>query len=211
MKERLFDFVKFRVIKTAFDATKEFPVSDEVFDLVITDPPWFWSDKFPGGFGLFRSEGFVGYKTTLDFRKTFREIYRVLKPNCHFYCWVTNQHLPILFEQIKEVPFKYLQLITWVKNTFGLGYTYRGKTEHVALFVKKPYKRRIKSKNLPNVFYAKNPFRSVKPLEILKIFVEESSDPGDFVFDPFAGSGIIKETCEDRKFWINDIKYKEEE
>ncbi len=195
--------------KTNFDARKVFPICDHSVDLIITDPPWSWDDKYPGGFSTKRKDNRLGYLTLSEEELLFalKECYRVLKEGSFFFCWVTNQHLPILFRLVEKTPFKYKQIITWVKNTMGLGYTFRNKTEHCILFITYPYKRKIKVNNLPNVFFAKNPRYTQKPIELSKIFIEQGSNTGDLVFDPFAGSGNIIHTGLDRNFWINDIKY----
>lgn len=61
---------------------------------------------------------------------------------CHLYLWVTNNFLQDGFKVIEALGFKYITMITWMKERQGLGQYYRGLTEH-CLFARKgmlPYK-----------------------------------------------------------------------
>ena len=50
---------------------------------------------------------------------------------CHLYLWTTNNRLPSALECLKEWGFRYITLITWLKEgNIGLGQYFRGVTEH---------------------------------------------------------------------------------
>jgi N6-adenosine-specific RNA methylase IME4 len=61
---------------------------------------------------------------------------------CHLYLWTTNNFLPDALEVMEHWGFEYKTMITWVKDSFGLGQYFRGKTEHVLFGVRgsQPYK-----------------------------------------------------------------------
>lgn len=40
---------------------------------------------------------------------------------CHLYMWTTNNHLPDALECVKAWGFQYVTLITWCKDSMGLG------------------------------------------------------------------------------------------
>lgn len=50
---------------------------------------------------------------------------------CHLYLWTTNNFLPDALEVVKAWGFRYVTMITWLKDSEpGLGQYYRGLTEH---------------------------------------------------------------------------------
>ncbi len=62
--------------------------------------------------------------------------------NCYLYLWVTNNFLQAGLECIESWGFRYITMITWVKDRIGLGQYHRGQTEHCLFAVKGnlPYK-----------------------------------------------------------------------
>lgn len=61
---------------------------------------------------------------------------------CHLYLWVTNNHLHDGIHVMEAWGFRYITIITWMKDRMGLGQYYRGLTEHCLFGVKgkTPYK-----------------------------------------------------------------------
>lgn len=52
-------------------------------------------------------------------------------PDAHLYLWVTNNFLPAGLQVMAAWGFRYVTMVTWVKEgNAGLGQYYRGKTEH---------------------------------------------------------------------------------
>jgi len=188
---------------------RKLPFENDSIDLIITDPPW--------PFYLRLSSNSKAVKTTdftllswEDLEICFCEMYRVLKKSCHCYVFAPNILLQHVFDLIKKSNFKYWQLLIWIKNTFGLGHTYRNKSECI-LFLSKERRKPIKSKNVSNVFYVKNEGKAVKPSELYKIFIEQSAVDGDIVLDPFAGSAPLeklKDEFPNIKLISGDIAYK---
>lgn len=62
--------------------------------------------------------------------------------NAHLYLWVTNNHLRDGFKVIEAWGFRYVTMITWAKDRFGIGQYFRGQTEHCMFAVRGvlPYK-----------------------------------------------------------------------
>jgi len=52
----------------------------------------------------------------------------------------------------------------------------------------------------------KSPHPSAKPLELLRWLVRTYSNPGDLIFDPFAGSARLAEACEQEKRYFLGIE-----
>lgn len=62
---------------------------------------------------------------------------------CHLYLWVTNNFLEAGLRVVKAWGFEYITIITWQKDSQGLGQYFRGMTEHCIFAVTKkrlPYK-----------------------------------------------------------------------
>lgn len=51
-------------------------------------------------------------------------------PDAHCYMWVTNNYVEDGLRVLKHRRFRYVTMVTWVKDKIGLGQYYRGKTEH---------------------------------------------------------------------------------
>lgn len=50
--------------------------------------------------------------------------------DAHVYAWATNNYLPAAFECLQAAGFRYVTMVTWVKDKAGLGQYFRGRTEH---------------------------------------------------------------------------------
>ena len=66
-------------------------------------------------------------------------------PDCHLYCWVTNNHLKDGLWLVKALGFRYITLLTWAKDRFGLGQYFRGQTEHMIFAVKGRLSSQVKN------------------------------------------------------------------
>lgn len=51
-------------------------------------------------------------------------------PNAHLYMWATNNYMEDAFVVMRDRGFRFVTMVTWVKDKIGLGQYYRGKTEH---------------------------------------------------------------------------------
>lgn len=89
---------------------------------------------------------------------------------CHLYLWVTNPKLPFAFAMLNDWGFEYKTTLTWVKTKAdgsphggGMGWFYRGATEHV-LFAVKGNKGIPSALRKPNVVLAPPTGHSAKPV-----------------------------------------------
>ena len=149
------------------------------------------------------------YITSLIF-----EINRVLLSSGHLFLWVDKFHL---CEGIKhwlvDTSLNIVDLITWNKMTFGMGYRSRRCSEYLLVLQKEP----IKAKN----HWTKHNIRDVwdekiitrihphqKPLLLQNALIEATTQVGDFVLDPCAGSFSVLKSCQflERNFIGCDLK-----
>lgn len=176
---------------------------DNSVDLVLADPPYGidFKSNMRKKTTLATTAGIANDgKNNGDFLATvLNEIYRVMKPGTHLY-WFTRwdkvpEQMPML-----ERHFIVKNSLIWQKNSHGMGDlkgAYAPQYENI-LFAQKG-RRHL------NVVDGKQrhsdilPFNKVgpnqlihshqKPLELLEFLIRKSSDPGDVVLVPFAGSG----------------------
>ncbi len=109
---------------------------------IVADPPWRYRTASgittrTRGDGTFAPEAEQNYPTM-----TFDDVAALpvkdwAADGCHLYLWVTN---PMLFGAAGIVEgwgFRYITLLTWRKlGTLGMGYYFRGDTEHVIFAVR---------------------------------------------------------------------------
>lgn len=178
-------------------------IPDESVDLVLSDPPYgiaFRSNHRTKS--NLKSTGGIyndGSDNTEFLSEVVSELNRVLKNNRHFY-WFTRWDRIHLQLPILEKYFKPKNAIIWKKNNWSMGDlqgAYAGQYE-VILFAQKG--RRILNevdgrKRHPDIFnYDRVPSSRLrhsheKPEELIEFLMRKSSDEGEVVLDPFAGSG----------------------
>lgn len=155
------------------------------YDVLVVDPPWSYG-KSVAERTLSRNVGTRHYQTIGQNgdgeinRKTGAGVENIIQSfpmaqfaaeNAHLYLWTTNPKLPFAFKVMQEWGFTYKTTITWIKTRKdggiignGMGWFYRGATEHVLFGVKG--RRPIPSGfRKPNVILAKRGKHSEKPQE----------------------------------------------
>lgn len=142
------------------------------------------------------------------FEELFTEVYRVLKKNAHFY-FMCDQETMFHAKPVGEsVGFKFWKPIVWDKVSMGMGYHYRARYEFVLFFEKG--KRKLNNLGIPDVLSVKRVYKGYpteKPVDLMRILVEQSTLPGEVVADSFFGSGssLIAAIELGRKALGNDI------
>jgi site-specific DNA-methyltransferase (adenine-specific) len=126
------------------------------------------------------------------FTELFTECYRVLAPNRHLYAWCDDETSDYMKVAGAAAGFKVWKRLVWDKQMIGMGYHYRARYEFI-VFMEKG-KRRLKNLGTPDVLTAKrikgkDAYPAEKPVSINTTLTEQSTEPGEVVCDPFAGSG----------------------
>ena len=149
------------------------PFPDKKYNIVYADPPWQYKESW--------GNGQVGYDTMTNDDICKLPVRNILADQAHLYLWVTNPFLAEGLEICKEWGFEYKTLITWVKTysngkpEMGMGYYFRGCTEHIIFGVKG--KMKCKNKTTKNMFQAVNSSRhSEKPHQVREMIVNSSGD-----------------------------------
>lgn len=173
-------------------------------DLIVSDPPY---RTVPGGnttkknatsgilSGKSRSatSGKIFKENDISFSSWLPEIYRVLKQNTHCYIFINGRNLVELGTEAKKAGFVFQNLLVWNKGNVTPNRYYMQKCEFILML------RKGKAKNINNLgtsnllefpnIIGKKKHPTEKPVELLKVLIENSTVPGEIVFDPFMGCG----------------------
>lgn len=142
----------------------------------------------------------------IEFEKWLPGIYKVLKPNSHCYIMVNSRNLSKLQQAAEDVGFKFQNLLVWDKGNVTPNRYYMQGCEYI-LMLRKGKAKNINNMGTSNVLrvpniIGKKVHPTEKPVDLMKILIENSSNEGDLVLDPFMGSGSTGVACinTNRKF-----------
>lgn len=144
------------------------------YKTIYADPPW---NEQGGGKIKRGADRHYSLMKTKEIIKMKDFINDITEENAHLYLWVTNNFMQDGLNVMKEWGFRYVTMITWAKDRFGLGQYFRGQTEHCLFGVKGrlPYKiingKRQQATTLIN---AKREKHSKKPREMYE-YIEKVS------------------------------------
>ena len=147
-------------------------------------------------------------------RKFVMGIDRVLKPSGHLFLWVDKFHLCEGFHRwLKGSDLMVVDMVTWDKGTFGMGYRTRRCVEYCVILQKEP--RRAKGvwtdHGIPDILREKVSRKDhphTKPVERLQgRLLSAVTEKGDVVIDPAAGSFSVMDSAlkYDRTFFGCDL------
>ena len=190
-------------------------LSAESVDLVITDPAYESLEKHRAVGTTTRlkhskasSNDWFNIFPNARFGELFAEVYRVLKPDTHFYLLCDAETMFVAKPEAEKAGFKFWKPLGWDKRTIGMGYHYRARYELILFFEKG--KRRLSDLGVADIIEVpriRGGYPAEKPVEIAEVLIRQSSEPGGVVADPFMGSGSvgIAATKLGRRFLGNDL------
>lgn len=103
------------------------PPRAKQYQVLYPDAPW---PENGGGKTKRGANRHYGTMKVRDIIKHFQLFGSWAADDAHIYAWATNNYMPAALECIAAAGFRYVSMITWVKDTKGLGQYYRGRTEH---------------------------------------------------------------------------------
>lgn len=196
-------------------------VSDDVLKLLcgqfpntmITDPPYgvkldmSWRDKAKGGNN---NKNVVKNDDRADWYDTY-----VLFPGSVAYVWHASAFTDVVMSNLRDAGFDVKQQIIWRKSHFVLGRSnYHWQHEPCWYAVKRGAKSNWKGDRkqttvwdceAPNAANASGSKEdntehpTQKPVELFAKAILHHTNPGEYVYDPFAGSGTLMVACEKTK------------
>ena len=174
-------------------------------DLIVTDPPYRTiTGGDSNGKNSVRPKGMLRgnrklfqHQNNILPKDWMPELYRVLKDGCHCYIFTNALNLKDMLITAEDCGFKLHNLLVWEKNNCTPSQYYMKNCEYI-LFLRKG-----KAKWINNIGDSKtvHQFNNIignkvhpteKPIDLISFYIENSSNEGDIVFEPFAGSGA---TC----------------
>ena len=187
-------------------------LKDESIDLIVTDPPYPTTKR--GGTG---NSGGMCKKKEFSDGKVFKyndikpieyipEFYRILKDGSHCYIMTNHVNLQEILNTATECGFHFIKSLIWNKGNKIMGQAYMSQFEYILFFRKGKFKKINKCGtadilNVPNKKTkgedGKNIHDTEKPVELMKILIENSSKEGELVLDPFAGVGTVGVACKE--------------
>ena len=186
---------------------------DESIDLICTDPPYKVTPCGPsrartmGGYWSKEKarEGKIFDNNDIDIEEYLPEFYRILKADAHCYIMCNNYNLPHFFEVIGKSDFHFVKLLVWDKQSKICGRYYMGQVEHIFMLRKgkdKPINDCSRSDLLSFSNFNRekdkegnNLHDSMKPIPLMQCLIENSTQEGELVLDPFMGSGTTAIAC----------------
>ena len=187
-------------------------LEDESVDLIVTDPPYKVTSRGNAG----SSGGMMQTKLSMQ-GKIFKhndikpieyipEFYRLLKDGSHCYIMTNHINLQEMLNTATECGFHFIKSLIWNKGNKIMGQFYMSQFEYILFFRKGKGKKINKCGtadilNVPNKKTkgkdGKNIHDTEKPVELMKILIENSSQEGELVLDPFIGVGAVGIACKE--------------
>lgn len=180
-------------------------IQDNSIDLVVTDCPYHivsggsTNKAVPIGEytnikgHTYVSQGKVFEHNDIEFKDWLPEVYRILRPETHCYVMINPRNLKDLWQCAEEAGFIFQQLIVWDKGNAIPNKWYLNCYELI-LMLRKGKAKKINKMGCKNILRIPNIMRvkqhpTEKPVDLMKLLVENSTNEGEIVMDPFMGVG----------------------
>jgi site-specific DNA-methyltransferase (adenine-specific) len=170
------------------DATRVLPqLPKHSVDLIVTDPPY--GDNTCYGPKKVR---IAGNEHPLASLSVMSLAYRVLKRDSAAYVFCSIRHLDFMRAFFSRYTrFRLRDIVIWDKLSMRIAPGFRKQYECILVLEKgRPCYRDPKMRNLIGIRRVRDSRHPhVKPVELIKLLINHSSDAGDVVLDPFVGTG----------------------
>lgn len=201
-------------------------MENESIDLIVTDPPYKVTARRSAGNsgGMLQKEinkkGKVFNCNDIDVTKYAGEFFRLLKDGSHCYVMTNHINLISMLNTFTEVGFHFIKSLVWDKVNKIMGQYYMSQFEYI-LFFRKGKGVKINNCGTSDILSFPNKkskdetghnlHDTEKPVELMKVLIENSSAVGDIILEPFAGIGatcIAAKECGRRYIGVElDKKY----
>lgn len=173
-------------------------------DLIVTDPPYKVTTR--GGYtnagGMMLDDkmrkGKVFKENTLTIKEWLPKLYDVLKETGHCYIMCNNKNLYPFLDAVNNTDFHLVKTMIWAKDNKIMSQAYMSQFEFI-LFLRKGKFVRINNCGTSDLLQFPNsktkgtdgkPIHPTeKPIDLMKVLIENSSKENEIVLDPFLGAG----------------------
>ena len=189
------------------EVMKELP--DKSIDLIVTDPPYRVTARGSAGNsgGMLQKKinrsGMVFAHNAISVLNYAPEFYRILKDGTHCYVMCNHTNLIEMVNTFVGEGFLFTKSLIWDKGNKIMGQFYMSQFEYI-LFFRKGSAKKINNCGTSDILFVANKKTKIngvnihdteKPVALMKILIENSSQPDDIVLDPFMGSGTTGVAC----------------
>tara|TARA_R110000744_G_scaffold324163_1_gene430016 strand:- start:9 stop:674 length:666 start_codon:yes stop_codon:yes gene_type:complete len=175
-------------------------------DCLITDPPYtVITGGKNNGRNHKRPKGILNENSELmgnipPFNDWLKEVYRVMRNESHGYCMTNTKNLIKMSQEIENVGFKIHNFLVWQKNNCTPSQYYMKNCEYIVFFRKGNAKYindigRSKTVHSFNNIIGNKEHPTQKPVELMELYVRNSTKENEIVLDPFMGSGSTGVAC----------------
>lgn len=206
--QRMYDMFIELYNKNCLDVLKF--IKDGSVDLIVTDPPYRTTSRGNAGNsgGMLQKKenmnGKVFTYNSIDCSEYAPEFYRLLKDGSHCYIMTNHINLINMLNTFTNCGFHFIKSLIWDKGNKIMGQYYMSQFEYI-LFFRKGKGVRINNcgtsdiLSIPNKKLkgedGKNLHDTEKPVELMRILIENSTKENDIVIDPFMGIGATGVAC----------------
>lgn len=186
------------------DALEILPTLGQCADLLVSDPPYKLTSGGAGNAhgagirmrGCFSSDVYDNkggiVECDIDWPDFMPALYGCLKDQAHAYVMTNNRHIANCENAALDAGFRLHNWLVWDKRTATPNRWYMKNLEFVGFFYKgaAKYINNMSAKQLisiPQIDETEHP--TEKPVSLMKFYIQQSSQPGQVVIDPFMGSG----------------------
>jgi N6-adenosine-specific RNA methylase IME4 len=142
---------------------------------VVADPPWLERGGGRIQRGADRHYSLLSADSSVSVMLDWMKCYEIAE-DAHMYLWVTNNHLEDGLKVMRDLGFRYITNVCWVKPSFGLGYYFRGQHE-LCLFGVRGRGSQVKTpdRSVSSVVKASKRKHSQKPDEFYELVERRSA------------------------------------
>lgn len=189
------------------DSMKIMPQIAGWADCVVSDPPYpltsggksglmrgiFDPDEYDNGGNLFANDGPIP-----KWEEFMPLIFDLIAQRGHYYIMANNRNVYPMLGAADDAGFYFHNLLRWRKGTFTANRWYMKGSEFTGFFAKgKAFAINNCSSPdevyIPQVDQTNHP--TEKPVMLMKFYIENSTQPGQIVADPFMGTGATAVAC----------------
>lgn len=187
---------------------KEIP--EESINLIVTDPPYPTTSRGSAGNsgGMLQKEinkkGKVFNFNNINCKEYAPEFYRILKNGSHCYIMTNHVNLINMLNTFTNNGFHFIKCLIWDKGNKIMGQYYMSQFEYI-LFFRKGKGKKINNCGTSDILSVKNIktkdkdgknlHDTEKPIKLMEILIENSSNKNETVLDPFMGIGSTGIAC----------------
>ena len=194
--------------KDCLDVLKNIP--DNSIDLIVTDPPYPTTSRGNAGNsgGMLQKDinkkGRVFTHNNINCKEYAPEFYRLLNDGSHCYVMTNHINLIDMLNTFTDIGFHFIKSLIWNKSNKIMGQYYMSQFEYI-LFFRKGRGKKINNCGTSDILSipnkktkdkdGKNIHDTEKPIELIEVLVNNSSQENELVLDPFMGVGSTGLAC----------------